>query len=413
MSELLHLAAGAPAHAHDGDAAEHVRVAIVGGGFAGLGLAIRCGRPASRTSSCSSARTTSAAPGRPTRIPAASATSPRICTRSPSRRTRTGAARTRCQPEIWDYLRDLAERHDLRRHIRFGHELTGAAWDEDAQRWRVDDLARQLDRAGPRRRHRAAEPAAGAADPRAAPLRGQALSLRRVGPRPRPRRRARRGHRHGRVGDPVRPADRRARRPAARLPAHGAVDPSAHRSPDDARRAPPLQDAAVRPEGRPQRDLLGPRVAGRSATSRTRASWPAREQLAKLHLRKQVADPELRRALTPDFRLGCKRVLLSNHWYPALARPNVEVVTDAIREIRGKTIVLADGSEREVDTIILGTGFHVTDPPTARLVRGRDGRTLRRGRRRPASRPTAARRSAACRTSSRSSARTPASATTR
>jgi cation diffusion facilitator CzcD-associated flavoprotein CzcO len=69
-------------------------------------------------------------------------------------------------------------------------------------------------------------------------------------------------------------------------------------------------------------------------------------------------------------------VLLSNEWYPALARPNVEVVTDAIREIHGRTIVLADGSEREVDTIILGTGFHVTDPPTARLVRGRDGRTL-------------------------------------
>ena len=102
----------------------------------------------------------------------------------------------------------------------------------------------------------------------------------------------------------------------------------------------------------------------------------AGERLAKMHLRKQVADPALRHRLTPDFRLGCKRVLLSNHWYPALARPNVEVVTDAIREIREKTIVLADGSEREVDTIILGTGFHVTDPPTAQLVRGRGGRTL-------------------------------------
>ena len=93
-------------------------------------------------------------------------------------------------------------------------------------------------------------------------------------------------------------------------------------------------------------------------------------------MRKQVKEPELRRKLTPEFRLGCKRLLISNAWYPALTRPNVELVTDPIRSIRGKTIVLADGSEREVDTIILGTGFHVTEPPTARLVRGRDGRTL-------------------------------------
>jgi cation diffusion facilitator CzcD-associated flavoprotein CzcO len=100
------------------------------------------------------------------------------------------------------------------------------------------------------------------------------------------------------------------------------------------------------------------------------------ERLASAHLRRQVRDPELRRKLKPHFRLGCKRVLLSNHWYPALARDDVELVTDGIREIRGRTIVLADGSEREVDTIILGTGFHVTDPPTAQLVRGRDGRTL-------------------------------------
>ena len=100
------------------------------------------------------------------------------------------------------------------------------------------------------------------------------------------------------------------------------------------------------------------------------------EKIAAAHMRKQVSDRELRRKLTPEFRLGCKRVLISNAWYPALTRPNVELVTDAITEVRGNTIVLADGSEREVDTIILGTGFHVTDPPTARLVRGRGGRSL-------------------------------------
>ena len=69
-------------------------------------------------------------------------------------------------------------------------------------------------------------------------------------------------------------------------------------------------------------------------------------------------------------------MLISNDWYPALTKPNVELVTEPIAAIEGREIVLADGSRREVDTIILGTGFHVTDPPTAWLVRGREGKTL-------------------------------------
>jgi cation diffusion facilitator CzcD-associated flavoprotein CzcO len=69
-------------------------------------------------------------------------------------------------------------------------------------------------------------------------------------------------------------------------------------------------------------------------------------------------------------------VLISNEWYPALTQPNVELVSDRITAIDGRRIVLDDGSSREVDTIILGTGFHVTDPPTAWLIRGRGGRSL-------------------------------------
>jgi cation diffusion facilitator CzcD-associated flavoprotein CzcO len=60
-----------------------------------------------------------------------------------------------------------------------------------------------------------------------------------------------------------------------------------------------------------------------------------------------------------------------------VAQPNVEVVTDAIAEVRPHSIVTADGSERPVDAIILGTGFRPTDPPLAAHIRGRDGRTLR------------------------------------
>jgi cation diffusion facilitator CzcD-associated flavoprotein CzcO len=98
--------------------------------------------------------------------------------------------------------------------------------------------------------------------------------------------------------------------------------------------------------------------------------------VGRAHLRLQVRDPALRRKLRPAYAVGCKRILISNAWYPALAQPNVEVVTEGIREIRGRTVVAADGSEREVDTIVLGTGFHVTDMPAADVVHGADGRSL-------------------------------------
>jgi cation diffusion facilitator CzcD-associated flavoprotein CzcO len=99
-------------------------------------------------------------------------------------------------------------------------------------------------------------------------------------------------------------------------------------------------------------------------------------KLARGHLHKQVRDPKLRAALTPDYTIGCKRILPSNKWYPALGKPNVELVTDGIAEVREHSIVSEDGTEREVDTIIFGTGFHVTDIPIADRVRGKDGRTL-------------------------------------
>ncbi len=99
-------------------------------------------------------------------------------------------------------------------------------------------------------------------------------------------------------------------------------------------------------------------------------------RMALRQLEQQVPDPELRAKLTPRYELGCKRILPTDEWYPALMQPNVDVVTDGIREIGPHSIVSNDGTEREVDTIIFGTGFHVTDIPIAQRVRGRDGRTL-------------------------------------
>lgn len=100
------------------------------------------------------------------------------------------------------------------------------------------------------------------------------------------------------------------------------------------------------------------------------------EALGRRYLEKTVRDPALRKKLTPEFRIGCKRILLSDEYLPALTRPNVEVVTEAIREVRARSIVTRDGVEREVDVILFGTGFKIADQPIAHMVRGRTGLTL-------------------------------------
>jgi cation diffusion facilitator CzcD-associated flavoprotein CzcO len=108
---------------------------------------------------------------------------------------------------------------------------------------------------------------------------------------------------------------------------------------------------------------------------------PARlEPLRKMaleHLEAQVPDPELRGKLTPSFEPGCKRLLPSNDYLPAIAAPSTELVTDGIAEIRPDGIVTTDGVERKVDVIILATGFRVTDNTFGELITGRDGRTLK------------------------------------
>ncbi|WP_339516785.1 flavin-containing monooxygenase [Pseudomonas sp. RL_15y_Pfl2_60] len=96
-------------------------------------------------------------------------------------------------------------------------------------------------------------------------------------------------------------------------------------------------------------------------------------KFAKWHLHKQISDPDLRAKVTPDYAMGCKRVLISNDYYPALTQANVELITDGIKEIRHNSIVTMRGEEREVDAIIFGTGFSPNDPIPRNAVFGRDG----------------------------------------
>jgi cation diffusion facilitator CzcD-associated flavoprotein CzcO len=100
------------------------------------------------------------------------------------------------------------------------------------------------------------------------------------------------------------------------------------------------------------------------------------QKLAGGHLRKSVADPALRARLTPDYAIGCKRVLISDDYYPALQRDNVAVVTDAIREVTATGVVTADGVERRADAIIFGTGFAVHDYFGRIEITGRGGLRL-------------------------------------
>jgi cation diffusion facilitator CzcD-associated flavoprotein CzcO len=86
-----------------------------------------------------------------------------------------------------------------------------------------------------------------------------------------------------------------------------------------------------------------------------------------------IEDPEVRAKMKPDYPIGCRRILLSNDYYPTFNRPNVELVADGIVRIEGDAIVTTDGRRREVDGIVLATGFNTMRYITAVDVRGRDG----------------------------------------
>jgi cation diffusion facilitator CzcD-associated flavoprotein CzcO len=114
------------------------------------------------------------------------------------------------------------------------------------------------------------------------------------------------------------------------------------------------------------RMIRHPRTLGRIGRARSAA-----------FMRWQLRDPEVRRKVWPDYTFGCKRVLFSSWFLPALQRENVELVTDPIARITPEGIVTADGAEHRVDTIIWGTGFRTTEFMFPMEVTGAGGRSLR------------------------------------
>jgi cation diffusion facilitator CzcD-associated flavoprotein CzcO len=100
------------------------------------------------------------------------------------------------------------------------------------------------------------------------------------------------------------------------------------------------------------------------------------EAVGRWWIRRSIADPDLRRALTPDYAIGCKRLLLANDWYPTLARDHVDLVAGGVTRVTATGVVGPDGTEHPADVLVLGTGFRATEPLGDLPVVGRDGRTL-------------------------------------
>jgi cation diffusion facilitator CzcD-associated flavoprotein CzcO len=353
---------------------QHVRVCIVGTGFSGIGMAIQLKRDGiddfvliERADDLGGTWRDNTYPGCACDVPSH--------LYSFSFEPNPGWSRTFSpQPEIWDYLRRCADKYGVTPYIRYGHELTEAAWDEDEQLWRVEtsngtltadvlvsgvgglsepklpDIpgiesfegaafhSAQWDHDVDITGKRVAVIGTGASSiqivPRIQPKVGKLSVFQRTPPWIVPQR------------------DRRLSRLENAL----------------YKLFPPAQ-LAMRAAIYWARELF---VLG---FMRPRPGGP-NERLSQRHMQKQVPPGELRDKLTPNYRMGCKRVLISDAYYPALQQPNVELVTGSIAEITPKGVRTSDGVEHELDVIVFGTGFHVTDMPIAERVRGRDGLLL-------------------------------------
>ncbi|MQS08009.1 flavin-containing monooxygenase [Streptomyces alkaliphilus] len=354
---------------------EHVRVAVIGTGFGGLGAAVCLRREGitdfvllERAKGVGGTWRDNTYPGCACDVPS-HLYSFSFARRPDWPRSFSG------QPHILEYLEWVTDTFDLRPHIRFDSEVLAARWDGDALRWVVETASGTLtadllvSAAGP------------LSDPDVPDIPGLADFPGTVFHS------ARWNHGH----------DLRDARVAmvgtgaSAIQIVPAIAPEVRRLTVFQRTPPwvlPRADRAIGGTERALHSRFPP-----SAALRRQLLWLIREfqvgnfarhpermriveRFALAHMRRAIPDPDLRRALTPDYRLGCKRILLSNDWYPTLAEPHVDLVPSALSEVRGSTLVAADGTETRADTIVFGTGFHVTDMPIAHRITGARGITL-------------------------------------
>jgi cation diffusion facilitator CzcD-associated flavoprotein CzcO len=356
-------------------AVEHHRIVIVGTGFSGLGSAIRLKQRGEhdfvlleRADRLGGTWRDNSYPGCACDVPShlysfSFALTPdwtRLC--SP-------------QEEIQAYLERVADEHAIPPHIRFGHEMLESAWSEEHQRWEIHtsagDFTAEILITG----------MGGLSEPALPELEGLASFQGTTFHS------AQWDHEHPLAGERVAVIGTGA----SAVQFIPEIQPEVHELQVYQRTAPwivPRNNAKINPRLR----RLFQRNPAAMKLMRGALYWSAEllvlglakeprlmrilERVAESNLRRQVPDPQLRAKLKPSYRLGCKRILFTDAYLPTLTKPNVEVVSSPIREVRPHSIVTEDGTEREVDTIIFGTGFHVTDQPLIDRVRGRDGRLL-------------------------------------
>jgi len=352
----------------------HVRVAVVGAGFAGLGMAVRLAQEGIDDFLVFERGDDVGGTWRDNTYPGCSCDVPSNLYSFSFAPNPDWSSSFGQQPEIHRYLTDCVDRFGLQPHLRLRHDMLDARWDDTAGRWVLETSRGTVTATvlvcGTGSLSEPSIPAVpGLADFEGAAFHSarwdHSLDLR--------------GARVAVIGTGA---------SAVQFVPEIAPDVAAlhlfQRTPpwimprvDHTRR--PLENRLFRAFPAVQRWLRAASYWGRESTlvalARPRLMRVA-EVLARVHLRRQVGDPELRAALTPDYTLGCKRVIVSSAFYPALQRPNVELVASPLREVRARSVVAADGTERDVDTIVFGTGFRAADPAVARRLHGRGGRRL-------------------------------------
>jgi cation diffusion facilitator CzcD-associated flavoprotein CzcO len=353
---------------------ERVRVVIVGTGFSGLGMAIRLRQEGEQDFVLLERAGDLGGTWRDNTYPGCRCDVPSHLYSFSFAPNPNWSSTFSPQSEILDYLKECAERYGVLPHVRFDTELEGASWDDNRQVWDIETSQGAM----------TADILVAAQGPLSEPslpevpgidsFEGTAFHS------------AEWDHDHDLSGERVAVIGTGA----SAIQFVPEIQPDVEKLHVFQRTAPwviPHRNRPLKAWERAIYRLFPPaQLAMRAAIYwarelfvlqfRHRAVGRLLERIPLMHLHAQIKDPELRRKLTPDYRMGCKRILPTDEWYPALAKRNVEVVTEGITEVRPHSVVAADGTEREVDTIIFGTGFHVTDVPIADRVRGRDGRTL-------------------------------------
>ncbi len=350
---------------------------VVGAGFAGLGLAIRLRKAGIDDYLILEKAADVGGCWRENRYPGAACDVPSHLYSFSFEPKADWSRKFAPQAEILDYPRHCADKYRLRESIRFHCEVEEARFDGGSGEWRV----RCAD--GEALRARALVCAPGQLSrpllPRLPGLerfQGTAFHSAQWDPEVAAGGQARRGDRHRRQRHPVRPAD--CAKGGNDLLLFQRSAPYVIPKPDR-----PYADWERRLKARwpwLQRLDRGLKYLHHESRMLAFATFPALMKVMRLsfhlHLRQQIADPQLRARLQPDYPMGCKRILISNDYYPALARSNVELVDTGIREVTEDAMVARDGQRHPVDAIIFGTGFAATEFLAPMRIPGLAGRDL-------------------------------------